>query len=112
MLRDGLLLERSYFGPIPFNTKDEELWTEAVNKYEKLVAMINTKINKYNLVVPILHKQMAHVSLEKQAKKALMQSEYCREEGPGRETLKREKDKDHSTQQQTFFDVFYSLFKS
>lgn len=113
ILRDGLILERSYFGPLPFDKKDEDLWTDSINKYEKLVATINSKINKYNLVVPILHKQMVHVNLEKEAKKALLAGEYCSEEVRRREIKKRGEAKAQSTvEQHTFFDILYALFKS
>lgn len=109
MLRDGLMLERSNFGALPFTENDEIHWRDAVNKYEKLVNRINAKINKFNLVVPILHKQMIHVSLEKEAKKALVEGKWTNED---RKQNHKTKDLNVKTQEQTLFDLFYALFKS
>lgn len=72
MLRKSLFLERQYFGPYPLTIEDNIEWSERVYKHKNVVDKINKKIVKFNLVVPVLNKQMLQVCLEKEAQKAMV----------------------------------------
>lgn len=72
-LRNSLLTERKYFGPYPLSVEENVQWSDKVYKYKELVNKINNKITNFNLVVPILNKQMIHVNLENEAQRAIVQ---------------------------------------
>lgn len=62
---------RNDLGELPLSIKDEITWRNNLEKLETLAKQINDKIDKYNLLVPILQKQMLHIDLMELAKKAL-----------------------------------------
>ncbi|XP_060521230.1 dnaJ homolog subfamily C member 28 [Cylas formicarius] len=72
-LRKDLFRERQYFGPYPLSVEDNIEWSNIVYRYQTTVNRINKKIEKFNLVVPILDKQMVQVCLEMEAQKAVIQ---------------------------------------
>lgn len=72
MLRKILFTERQYFGPFPLSVEDNIEWSERVYKYKDVVDKINKKIAKFNLVVPIVNKQMIQICLEREAQKAMV----------------------------------------
>lgn len=63
---------RNDIGELPLTPKDESIWQNNLKKFETTIKQINNKIDKYNLVVPILRKQMFHINLDDLAKKALL----------------------------------------
>jgi len=74
VLRKSLFTDRQYCGPYPLSVEDIE-WSEKVYTYKQVVDQINKKIAKFNLVVPILNKQMLQISLEKEAQRAMIVGE-------------------------------------
>lgn len=108
VIRDGLHMERSYFGPYPLSDEDYNLWERAVSKYEKPVETVNGKINKYNLVVPILTKQMFAFDLQKEARKVLVNGTF-REKTDYKVTDNRSRE---TNERQSFLDIFSVLFKN
>lgn len=58
-------------GLLPLNFTDEATWENIVGNFRSKTKRINNKIDKYNLLVPILQKQMLHVKLEDIAKEVL-----------------------------------------
>ncbi|KAJ1526902.1 hypothetical protein ONE63_008454 [Megalurothrips usitatus] len=74
-LRQSLIKKRKMIGPLPLSCEDEEMWKLALESCSPLVKQINLKINKYNLLVPILEKQMLQVQLNKEAIKILEETE-------------------------------------
>ncbi|XP_050309015.1 dnaJ homolog subfamily C member 28 [Anthonomus grandis grandis] len=84
LLRKCLFTERQYFGPYPLTIEDNIEWSEKVYKYKNIVEQINKKIAKFNLVVPVLNKQMLQICLEKEAQRAMVL-------GEGYEDLRQEK---------------------
>ncbi|KAJ8923317.1 hypothetical protein NQ315_001875 [Exocentrus adspersus] len=90
-LRNDLLMERKYFGPYPLSVEENIEWSEKVFQYKTIVDGINKKITKFNLVVPILSKQMLHISLENEAQKIIVSGKSSEDVGFDR-TL-RSKDK-------------------
>ncbi|KAF2897212.1 hypothetical protein ILUMI_08966 [Ignelater luminosus] len=72
VFRNTLQFERINFPPYPLSIEENIKWSNAVYKHKDLVDAVNTKINKYNLLVPILQRQMLLVSLPKEAQKVLL----------------------------------------
>lgn len=56
---------------LPLTPKDELIWNDKLEKFKIITRQINNKIDKYNLLVPILQKQMLHIRLDELAEKAL-----------------------------------------
>lgn len=104
-------MERAYFGPCPLNEEDAVLWETAVKKYEKLVENINLKINKFNLVVPILNKQMFHVNLQKHANKVLVSGKHGLTTNYPLQQKQQEKIEEAEIKENSIFDFFTVIFK-
>lgn len=62
---------RNDIGELPLTPRDASIWEDNLKKLKILTKQINNKIDKYNLLVPILQKQMLHVRLDELAEKAL-----------------------------------------
>ncbi|KAJ8983953.1 hypothetical protein NQ317_008655 [Molorchus minor] len=88
-LRDDLMMERKYFGPYPLSVEENIEWSERVYQYAKVADDINKKISKFNLVVPVLNKQMLQISLQNEAQRAMVNGKSC--EDPSRRIQKRAK---------------------
>lgn len=110
VVRGGLRMERRYFGPFPLSEEDGRLWERVVEKYEKAVENVNRKINKYNLVVPILNKQLFTFDLTKEARKVLVEgkagekTDYCL----GKKKSERVKRRNN----ESFLDILTVLFRN
>ncbi|XP_055301208.1 dnaJ homolog subfamily C member 28 [Sitodiplosis mosellana] len=62
---------RSYLGEVPLNDVDMDEWTTVVSRQEHRETQINKKIDKYNLIVPILNQQMCRIQFKRIADKVL-----------------------------------------
>nr|AEE63548.1 unknown [Dendroctonus ponderosae] len=71
-LRKSLFSERQYFGSYPLSVEDNIEWSEKVYNYKQVVDQLNKKIAKFNLVVPVLNKQMIQISLEREAQRVMV----------------------------------------
>lgn len=107
-LRKQLINARNNVGHLPLNYTDEETWRNIVENFRSETKRINSKIDKYNLLVPILQKQMLHTKLEDLANEALST--------PPQKTIKI----DNSTkvdsnapikEEDTLFGMIFSIFK-
>lgn len=65
LLKEDIKKERMYLGPYPFSDEDNEKWHKIFESNKNLAISINTKINTYNLIVPLLNKQKFHVEYDK-----------------------------------------------
>ncbi|KAK2578286.1 hypothetical protein KPH14_007651 [Odynerus spinipes] len=70
-LQELLTKSRNELGLIPLNSQETKNWKYTIENLKPLVKKINNKIDKYNLLVPILQKQMLHINLESLAEQAL-----------------------------------------
>lgn len=52
-------------------TPFQEKWKSALNRQAESISELNKKINKYNLLVPILSKQTVHFPLARESEKVL-----------------------------------------
>lgn len=109
LLRNGLLMERKYFGPYPLTVEENVKWSDRVYKYKELVSKINNRITKYNLVVPILNKQMILINLESEAQKAIVQgkssSDILHYNNDKKEIISNSHDSDN------LFSLIHNIFK-
>lgn len=65
-LREALTAQRRTLGAsVPLSQIDEEKWNHILNRYSIDVNSINKKIDKYNILVPILNNQMLRIDLAK-----------------------------------------------
>lgn len=62
---------RAYLGRIPLTDSDENEWATIICNQEGRTLDINKKIDKFNLIVPILEQQMCHIQLDRIASKVL-----------------------------------------
>ncbi|XP_019880870.1 dnaJ homolog subfamily C member 28 [Aethina tumida] len=112
-LRTILFYERQFFSPFPLNTDENIIWSEIVYKYKQMVDEINKKIAKFNLVVPVLDKQMIQISLEKEAQKAIKDGKSFKDLGLKRPVDKNERRNDIKEVNITnFFSFIDSFFKN
>lgn len=63
-LKDKLKVERQKL-KFPADTQDEMKWQSILKEYQEVVKDINKKIDKFNLIVPILNKQMVQITLKR-----------------------------------------------
>lgn len=70
-LENTLTEYRSYIGEIPLNNADADEWSKVNERLECRETEINKKIDKYNLITPILDQQMCQIQLKKMADKVL-----------------------------------------
>lgn len=63
-LKGDVARERKYLGPYPLNEADLLKWEKICEENRYLAHTINSKINKYNLIVPLINKQKFHVVYE------------------------------------------------
>lgn len=72
-LKEKLKEERAKLGEIPLNTTDAKKWKSFLKTIEDDVKIVNKKINDYNLIVPLLNKQMVHVNIGRLAERCLVE---------------------------------------
>jgi DnaJ family protein C protein 28 len=65
-IKKELKAERCYFSD-ESSEKEIEKWKQVVEKFQLNVKELNKKIDKYNLICPILNKQKTHVNLNRMA---------------------------------------------
>lgn len=69
-LKENLREERSKLH-FPLDINENHQWSMIVEKSEESVKKINKKIDKFNLIVPTMNKQMVHYQVERIADKIL-----------------------------------------
>lgn len=70
-LNEILTKYRSYIGEIPLNNADADEWSNVIKRLEYRETEINKKIDKYNLLTPILDQQRCQIQLKRMADKVL-----------------------------------------
>ena len=80
--RQTLAVIRSKVGEQPCSAHHAKMWRASLIKFKQQVSEVNTKINKYNLIVPLLNKQKMPYNAEREVKKVLDNvGDYLPEEG-------------------------------
>lgn len=80
-LKEKLKDERAKLGQAPLSSSDAKQWQSILKTLEDDVKIINKKINNYNLIVPLLNKQMVHVNLSRLAEKCIVEQPSRNEVG-------------------------------
>jgi len=70
-LRESLARCRTELGHLPLNDDDKNRWNEVLTKHKEIAKKLNAKIDKYNLLVPLLEKQKLHILLERESENIL-----------------------------------------
>lgn len=70
-LKTILVDKRSYFSELPLNDSETAEWENFIESKENRLIEINVKIDKYNLLVPILQQQMCRVQIRKMSDRVL-----------------------------------------
>lgn len=65
-LRDGLLSKRAKLGPNPLTLEAFVTWEQHLKEFQEKLPTINQKIDKFNMIVPILNKQRVHVNFQRE----------------------------------------------
>uniref|UniRef100_A0A2M4ALQ7 Putative molecular chaperone dnaj superfamily n=1 Tax=Anopheles triannulatus TaxID=58253 RepID=A0A2M4ALQ7_9DIPT len=64
-LREELTRERAKLGPAPLTVREEQQWEKLLEEYRTDETRINKMIDKFNLIVPMLNKQMVRLNLDR-----------------------------------------------
>lgn len=70
-LRDSLLTKRAKLGPNPLTLEASITWQQNLKEFEEKLPTLNQKIDKFNMIVPILNKQRVHVNFQKEVDRTL-----------------------------------------
>ncbi|XP_013193423.1 dnaJ homolog subfamily C member 28 isoform X2 [Amyelois transitella] len=64
LLRKEVESDRRKLGPCPLTSAEAEKWERLSELNRELAKSINTKINTYNLIVPLINRQKFHIDIE------------------------------------------------
>ncbi|XP_006001534.1 dnaJ homolog subfamily C member 28 [Latimeria chalumnae] len=78
-LRDDLLLFRKKLGE-PLTLHKEKQWSLHCQQFRKDIKALNKRINDFNLVVPLLNRQMVHFNADKEIERMLKSYSFMMEE--------------------------------
>lgn len=79
MLRTSLETGRQYLGDLPLTPLDEQKWQQIKEQHIELTNEINKKIDKFNLIVPVLEKQMIRLQLDRLCERVLSENKVDRQ---------------------------------
>lgn len=63
-LKRDISNDRKFLGPHPLSDNDAIKWQSICKDYKDFVKTINSKVNKYNLIVPLINKQKFYVEID------------------------------------------------
>lgn len=110
-LKKSLRRERSYFGVAPLRPAEEAKWLQRIMNFEQIVYEINVKIDKHNILVPILNNQMFRVKLEDLARQILEENPEIGQENHAVDTLKcQQSNQTSDDDKKGLFSFFSSIF--
>ena len=69
--RENIAVAREKLGSPPYSDEKEVQWRNHVNTFRESVAEINAMINKYNMIVPFMEKQMVHYNCDSNLERVL-----------------------------------------
>lgn len=102
-LKEILMDKRSYFSELPLNESETEEWEHFIESQENRTIEINRKIDKYNLLVPILQQQMCRVQIRKISEKVL----NCKPNVTNRVATKSDITKSPERQENSFLSFLF-----
>lgn len=96
-LRKGLLEARGRLGDL-MRPHEQLRWQETCANFAIELAKLNKRVDTFNLIVPMLSRQMVHFSLKREVERALREDEEQREERKRRakeqRQVERERERD------------------
>ena len=66
--RERLAIQKRLFGDPPYSEAKSKQWKLHEENFRVSIQDINEKINNFNLIVPILNKQMVHYNCDREIK--------------------------------------------
>lgn len=103
-LKKILMDKRSYFSESPLSESEAAEWANVVQNQENRLLEINRKIDKYNLIVPILEQQMCRIQMTTISDKVLS----CKPDIANRVTTKPDTTKStHSQENSSFLSLLF-----
>lgn len=109
VLKSSLETARRSLGELPLTPLDQQRWETIQKDHEKLTNDINKKIDKFNLIVPVLEKQMVRIRLDKICDKVLCDAKVKNELEEADKMLKNDYQKVRSNQS-NFMALIGSFF--
>ncbi|XP_040194836.1 dnaJ homolog subfamily C member 28 [Rana temporaria] len=73
-LRNDLVASRKKIGELMTSSKEKE-WMEICKNFRENLTKLNKKVNDFNLVVPLMSRQMVHFNVDKEISRA--EQAYC-----------------------------------
>lgn len=105
-LRDSLIDHRQYLGATPLSDTDRSKWELIVASFKDDVEKINKMIDKFNLIVPLMNKQMFRIKLNDVANDILNDDTIPH----SKERVSDDKTVIKENPQTNFLTFFWSLF--
>ncbi|KAG6456381.1 dnaJ homolog subfamily C member 28 [Manduca sexta] len=105
-LKEEIKSERMYLGPYPLTGNDVAKWQRIYQSNLDLAKSINTKINTFNLIVPLINKQKFHVEYDKICEEILQNGLHSVE----RDIVAEKKNKEVVVSQDD--DLFSTVYKA
>lgn len=65
------MTERRKLGPSPLTLSATAQWNNSLKEFDDKLCLVNKKIDKFNIIVPILNKQKVHVNFQKELSRTL-----------------------------------------
>lgn len=89
-LKNILTEYRSYIGEIPLNDADAHEWSTVVKRFEYRETEINKKIDKYNLITPIMDQQLCQIQYKRIVDEVLNSTSVRKNKMPNKMKQKKE----------------------
>ncbi|XP_078618946.1 dnaJ homolog subfamily C member 28-like [Branchiostoma floridae x Branchiostoma japonicum] len=90
-LRKKLDSKRGAFGPEPFSPQNQKKWNTYLDTFREDIAALNKRIDKYNMIVPIMAKQLGHIKPDREVAK-VMEKFRAQEEQEKQQTVETKAD--------------------
>ncbi|XP_053242592.1 dnaJ homolog subfamily C member 28 [Podarcis raffonei] len=103
-LRKDMIASRNKLGE-PMTPQKEKQWKESCEQFTERIQTLNKRINDFNLVVPILSRQMVHFNAGKEISRAQESCKSQMKRNSEKETKKTENESSRSS------DIKASFFK-
>ncbi|XP_052895418.1 dnaJ homolog subfamily C member 28 [Anopheles moucheti] len=110
-LKEDLRRVRVKLGPLPLDVQEEQQWEKWIEQQQDEAFKINKMIDKFNLIVPMLNKQMVRLNLEQIGNDVLAKGAY--REGPQDEkhsNITKVRPNDTTTSRSSILGFIGSLF--
>ncbi|XP_071446905.1 dnaJ homolog subfamily C member 28 [Hetaerina americana] len=103
--------DRTMLGPHPLSMAEERKWKSILSKHEAAVKELNSKIVKFNLLVPLLNKQMFLFNLLKAAEKILLEGKHNEGKTSERKDSVNAQHSTDTSDNQNFLSLLGSIFR-